>query len=475
MDEGSDAPFFIRRTAFFNINSQKAWELKALEKAKIRLSDHFTYGKLLRFTLPSVVMMIFTSIYSVVDGYFVSNYVGKTSFASVNFTWPFIMILGSIGFMFGAGGSAVIAKTMGEGKREKSRELFSLFVIVAAICGVVIGVFGWIFIRPLCALLGAEGELLDGCVTYGRILFASMPTFLLQYEFQSFFIAAERPQVGLYVTVASGVTNMVLDALLVAVFPLGLFGAAIATALSQVVGGVIPLIYFALPNGSALRFTAPRFDGRALLRTVTNGSSELMSNISMSIVSMLYNTRLMEYAGEDGVAAYGVLMYVTGIFLAVFIGYATGVAPVVSFSLGAQNNAELRNLFRKSLAVIGRSSLLMFGLGELLASPLASLFVGYDDGLMSLTVHAFKIYSFSFLLSGISVFGSAFFTALGDGLTSALIAFLRSLVFQTAAVMLLPLIFKMDGIWYSIIAAELVSAAVTTVFFAVHRKKYRYF
>ena len=268
---------------------------------------------------------------------------------------------------------------------------------------------------------------------------------------------------------------MVLDALLVAVFPLGLFGAAAATALSQVVGGFIPLIYFALPNGSALRFTKPRFDGKALLRTVTNGSSELMSNISMSIVSMLYNTRLMEYAGENGVAAYGVLMYVAGIFLAIFIGYSTGAAPVASFSLGAQNNGELRNLFRKSLAVIGCSSLLMFGLGELLSSPLATLFVGYDDGLKALTVHAFKIYSFSFLLSGISVFGSAFFTALGDGLTSALIAFLRSLVFQTAAVMLLPLIFEIDGIWYSIIAAELVSAAVTAVFFAVHRKKYRYF
>ena len=270
-------------------------------------------------------------------------------------------------------------------------------------------------------------------------------------------------------------TATLLDALLVAVFPLGLFGAAAATALSQVVGGFIPLIYFALPNGSALRFTKPRFDGKALLRTVTNGSSELMSNISMSIVSMLYNTRLMEYAGENGVAAYGVLMYVAGIFLAIFIGYSTGAAPVASFSLGAQNNGELRNLFRKSLAVIGCSSLLMFGLGELLSSPLATLFVGYDDGLKALTVHAFKIYSFSFLLSGISVFGSAFFTALGDGLTSALIAFLRSLVFQTAAVMLLPLIFEIDGIWYSIIAAELVSAAVTAVFFAVHRKKYRYF
>ena len=365
--------------------------MEETKKTRIRLSDHFTYGRLLRFTLPSIVMMIFSSIYCVVDGFFVSNYVGKTSFASVNFTWPFIMILGSIGFMFGAGGCAVIAKTMGEGRHEKARELFSFFVLAAAI------------------------------------------------------------------------------------FPLGLFGAAAATALSQVVGGFIPLIYFALPNDSALRFTKPRFDGKALLRTVTNGSSELMSNISMSIVSMLYNTRLMEYAGENGVAAYGVLMYVAGIFLAIFIGYSTGAAPVASFSLGAQNNGELRNLFRKSLAVIGCSSLLMFGLGELLSSPLATLFVGYDDGLKALTVHAFKIYSFSFLLSGISVFGSAFFTALGDGLTSALIAFLRSLVFQTAAVMLLPLIFEIDGIWYSIIAAELVSAAVTAVFFAVHRKKYRYF
>lgn len=440
----------------------------------IQLSEHFSYKKLLRFTLPSIVMMIFTSIYGVVDGFFVSNYVGKSPFAAVNFIMPFLMILGAVGFMFGTGGSALISKTMGEGDHEKAKRLFSFLVYASAVCGIIIAVLGIIFIRPVAALLGAKEELLDNCVLYGRIILIALPAYILQYAFQSFSVTAGKPQLGLIFTVAAGVTNMVLDALLVAVIPLGLAGAAIATAISQVVGGLAPLLYFARENSSLLRLTKTNFDGKALLKTCTNGSSELMSNISMSIVSMLYNMQLMKYAGEDGVAAYGVLMYVNMIFLAAFIGYSVGTAPVIGFHFGGQNHKELKSLLKKSAVIIGLFSISMLVLAEVLARPLASIFVSYDEGLMQLTLRAFLIFSFSFLFAGVSIFGSSFFTALNDGLTSALISFLRTLVFQVAAVLIFPIFFEIDGIWLSIVAAELVAAVVTVLFLIGKRKKYQY-
>lgn len=440
----------------------------------IQLSDRFTYGKLFRFTLPSVVMMVFTSIYGVVDGFFVSNFVGKTPFAAVNFIFPFLMILGTVGFMFGAGGSALIARTMGEGDNHKAQRLFSLFVYVTAGCGVVLGLIGFVFIRPIAAWLGAEGEMLENCVLYGRIILPVLPALMLQYEFQSFFITAEKPQLGLMVTVIAGVANMVLDALFTAVLPFGLAGAASATAISQALGGIIPLFYFGRRNSSRLRLCKTSFDGRALLKACTNGSSELMSNISMSIVSMLYNAQLIRYAGEDGIAAYGVLMYVSMIFMAIFIGYSTGVAPVVGYHFGADNRDELRSLYRKSTVIILASSAAMLGLAEVLARPLSTIFVGYDPVLFDITVSAFGIYSFSFLFSGIAIFGSAFFTALNDGLTSALISFLRTLVFQVAAVLIFPLIWGLDGIWLSIVAAEVMAAVVTLAFLIGKRKKFHY-
>lgn len=440
----------------------------------IQLSDHFSYKKLLRFTLPSIIMMIFTSIYGVVDGFFVSNFVGKTPFAAVNFIMPFLMILGAIGFMFGTGGGALIAITMGEGDRERARRLFSLFVYVSAACAVVIAVFGIVFLRLIASFLGAEGQMLEDCVTYGRIILIALPAYILQFEFQSFFITAEKPQLGLWVTVAAGVTNMVLDALFIAVFDWGLVGAAAATAISQAVGGIVPLFYFAGNNGSLLRLTKTRFDGHALLRACANGSSELMSNVSMSLVGMLYNVQLMKYAGEDGVAAYGVLMYVNMIFLAMFIGYATGSAPIVGYHYGAQNHKELKGLLKKSLVIIGIFSVAMLGLSEVLARPLSAMFVGYDEGLLLLTLRGFLIYSFSFLFAGIAIYGSSFFTALGNGLVSALISFLRTLVFQIAAVIVFPLIWELDGIWISIVATELMAAVVTVLFLVGMRKKYRY-
>ena len=441
---------------------------------RIQLSDHFDYKRLLRFTFPSMVMMVFTSLYSVVDGFFVSNFVGKTPFAAVNFIMPVLMILGSVGFMFGAGGSALVSKTMGEGKPEKARKLFSLFVYSTAVCGVVIAVISFVFLRPLAVLMGAEGEMLDNCVLYGRILLLSLPFFMLQFEFQSFFITAEKPQMGLVVTVVCGLANMVLDALFMAVFSWGLVGAAAATAVSQMLGGVIPILYFSRADADTLRLTKTKIDGKALLKACTNGSSELMSNISMSMVGILYNFQLMRYAGENGIAAYGVLMYVNMIFLAIFIGYSTGVAPVVGYHYGAGNHLELKGLLKKSYVIIGVFAVVMFGLAELLAGTLAGIFVGYDRELMEMTERAFMIYSVSFLFSGIAIYGSSFFTALNDGLTSALISFLRSLLFQVAAVIILPLIFGIDGIWFSVVAAELVAAVMTVLFIAAKRGKYHY-
>lgn len=440
----------------------------------IQLSDHFNYRRLLRFTFPSVVMMIFTSIYSVVDGFFVSNFVGKTPFTAVNFIMPFLMILGAIGFMFGAGGSALISKTMGEGEDEKAKELFSLFVKVTLGCGVVFGVLGFLFVRPIAVFLGAEGELLELCVLYARIIMIALPAYMLQFEFQSFFVTAEKPQLGLYMTIASGVTNIVLDALLVAVFRCGLIGAAAATAISQCVGGVIPLVYFSRPNSSRLRLVKAPFDGRSLVKACTNGSSELLSNVSMSLVSMLYNVQLIKYAGEDGVAAYGVLMYVNFVFLAAFIGYSVGTAPVIGYHYGAGNHEELKGILKKSLVLVGVFSVSMFVVAELLARPLSMLFVGYDAGLLALTLRGFLIYSFSFLFAGMAIFGSSFFTALNNGLVSAVMSFLRTLVFQVTAVMIFPLIWEIDGIWMSIVGAELMAAAVAVIFLILLRKKYHY-
>ena len=440
----------------------------------MQLSGHFGFGRLLKYTVPSIIMMIFTSVYGVVDGFFVSNYTGKTSFAAVNFIMPVLMVLGCVGFMFGTGGSAVISKTMGEGDRKKANEIFTFIVIASALLGMALAVIGMFVLKPLAVLFGADGKLLTDSVFYGKIILAALPFYVLQFEFQCLFATAGKPKLGLFVTAAAGIANMVLDALFVAVLKWGLGGAAAATAISQFLGGIIPVIYFARKNTSLLRFVKFRFDGKVLLKTCTNGSSELMSNISMSVVSMLYNVQLMKYAGENGVAAYGVLMYVSMIFQAVFIGYSVGSAPIIGYNYGAQNHSELKGLLKNGFLFIGICAVFMFAAGELLSRPLSLMFVGNDQELLDMTAHAFSIFSFSFLLSGFSIFGSSYFTALNDGLTSALISFLRTLVFQIAAVLLFPIIFDINGIWFSIVAAEIMSVTVTMLFLISKRKKYGY-
>ena len=445
-------------------------------KPKIQLSDHFTYGRLIRFTLPSIGMMVFTSIYGVVDGFFVSNYAGKTPFAAVNLIFPLLMILATVGFMFGTGGSAIVARTLGEQNKPKANGYFSLFVYTSFLLGVLFAVLGIVFIRPIASAMGAEGEMLDNAVLYARIILLALPFYVLQLLFQSFFVTAEKPQLGLATTISAGITNMVLDAILVSLLPQAykLAGAAIATGMSQVVGGSIPLIYFFRKNTSLLQLGKTRFDGRALLRACTNGSSELMSNIAMNVVGMLYNLQLLKYAGENGVAAYGVMMYVSFIFAAVFFGYSIGTAPLVGYHYGAQSHTELKNLLRKSLVITGLLGAIMLLVGQVFATPLSKIFVGYDADLLALTVSGFRIFVLSFPLMGVAILGSGFFTALSDGLTSALISFLRTLVFQIAAVLLLPLFFDINGIWISIVVAELAAVVFFLIFLIIKREKYHY-
>ena len=441
---------------------------------RIQLSDHFTYKRLLRFTIPSIIMMICTSVYSIVDGLFVSNYVGTTPFAALNLMMPLLMGISTVGFMIGTGGSALVAIKLGEGEREKANAYFSMLIYILIGVGLAVAVTAFLLMRPIAYAIGATDAMIEYCVLYGRILCVSLTGFMLQIAFQSFFIVAEKPELSLKMSLISGITNVILDYLFIVVFGWGLAGAGAATAAGEIIGGLGPILYFSRENNSLLRLGKPCFDGRVLLKTCTNGSSELMTNISSSIVNILYNYQLMRLAGEDGVAAYGVIMYVTFIFAAVNIGYSIGSAPVVSYNYGAGNQKELKNIFRKSVVAIGSAGLTMTILAELLSYPMTRVFVGYDPDLFAMTCRGFRLYALSFLLSGTNIWGSGFFTALGDGGVSALISFLRTLLFQVSMVLLLPVFLKLDGVWLAIVAAESLALFVTAVFLTRKRKKYHY-
>lgn len=441
---------------------------------KIQLSDHFTYRKLFRFVLPSIVMMIFTSIYTVVDGLFVSNYVGKTAFAAINLCMPLLMGVSALGFMIGTGGSAIVARTLGEGHKEKANASFSLLVYVMIIGGLILSLVCFLVLPCVCRAYGAEGELLENAVMYGRISSVSLTAFMLQNVFQSFFVTAEKPQLGLAVILGAGITNMVLDYLFIAVLGFGLAGAALATVTGEFIGGLFPLFYFFRNNSSRLRLGKTSFNGKVLLQACTNGSSELMTNLSSSLVNSLFNLQLMKFSGENGVAAFGTIMYANFIFNAIYFGYSIGSAPIVSYHYGAENYPELKNMFKKSLAFVGVWGIILVSLAQLIASPMAAVFVGYDAELSAMTSHGFRLFSRAFLLSGLNIFGSAFFTALNNGLLSAAISFLRTLVFQMAAVLVLPMLFGLDGIWNAVAVAELLTMFVTVTLLVGQRKRYHY-
>lgn len=441
---------------------------------QIQLSDHFTYKKLLRFAVSPIMMMIFTSIYGVVDGLFVSNFVGKVPFAAINLIMPFTMILGGMGFMVGTGGSALVAKTLGEGDRPAANRYFTMMVLFTLLLGAGLSVFGIAAMPRAARLLGATDAMMEDCVVYGRVVVAFTAAFMLQNVFQTFLSTAEKPKLGLFYTVAAGVANMALDALFIAVFRWGVAGAALATGISQLVGGVLPLFYFLRPNSSLLRLTKTRLELRILLKACGNGSSELMSNISGSVVGMLYNYQLLRFAGEDGVAVYGVLMYVSFIFVAAFIGYTVASTPIVGYHHGAGNHPELKSLLKKSVVLMLAAGVLMMVLSQVLAKPLANVFVGYDQELSQMTQHAFVVFSWSFLLAGFNIFASSFFTALNNGAISAAISFLRSLVFQIICVLALPALLGLDGVWWSVTVADVFACIISVIFLFAKRKRYHY-
>lgn len=441
---------------------------------EINLSEHFTYKKLIRFTLPTIIMMIFTSIYGVVDGVFVSNVVGSDAFAAINLIMPAIMIIGTIGFMIGTGGSATISKTLGEGDTEKANKYFSMFIYLEIILGVIFTIFGISVLEPVAKFLGADESMMEYCLTYGRILLFGMVAFILQNSFQSFMVVAEKPRFGLGISIAAGLTNIVLDFLFIYVFKFGVAGAAWATVTSQVVGAVIPLIYFSRKNRTDLRLGKTKFELSVILKTCANGSSEMVTNLSMSLVNILFNKQLMEYAGADGVSAYGIIMYIGFLFVGTYVGYSVGSAPIIGYHFGAGNKEELKGLLKQSVKLLGIIALVMTALSEILARPLASIFVSYDKNLLELTVNAIRIYSLSYILSWFNIFASSFFTALNDGLISALISFMRTLVFQVATILILPTLLGTNGIWLTVVVAEVLSLIVSVICFVLNRKKYEY-
>ncbi len=440
----------------------------------IQLSEHFTYKKLIKFTIPTIIMMIFTSIYGVVDGIFVSNCVGSDAFASLNLIWPAIMIFGSIGFMIGTGGSALVSKTIGEGKKEKANEYFSMLVYLLVIIGMICSAIGIVLIKPIASLLGADETLLADCITYGRALLIFLVPFLLQNCFQSFLIVAEKPTFGLVMSIVAGVSNMILDFLFMYVFKMGILGAAVATGMSQLLGSIVPIIFFARKNDSLLQLTKAKFEGKAILKACTNGSSEMLTNLSASLVNMLFNMQLMKFAGSDGVVAYGIIMYVAFIFSGTYIGYSIGTAPIIGYHYGAENTEELKSLLKKSLKLIGITSIVMTVLAEILSKLLASIFVSYDAGLLEMTTRAIRLFSISYIISGFNIFASSFFTALNNGPVSAAISFLRTLVFQITTIFILPAIWGIDGIWLAVVVAELLSLIVSGAFIIRNRTKYQY-
>lgn len=440
----------------------------------VHLDEHFTYKNIVKAVIAPILMMVFTSVYSIVDGVFVSNFVNKTAFAALNLIFPLTMILGSLGFMMGAGGSALVAKTLGEGDKEQANKIFSGVVYSTIILGVVVSLCVIFFVEPIAKLLGATDEMLPYCVIYGQILIGAQVLFMVQNLFQTFFIVAEKSGLGFAVTAIAGVTNIILDAAFIVGAKLGLAGAAYATIIGQFVGAVIPIVYFALPNKSLLRLGKATFAPKMLFKTVTNGSSELLSNVAASVVSMVYNIQLLKFAGEDGVSAYGIIMYASFIFAAVFMGYAIGIAPVVSFNYGAQNHDELKNVLKKSIIMNIVSGAVMMVLSASLARVLAGIFVSYDKDLLDMTATAMRIYSISFIFMGFNIFTSSFFTALNNGLISAIVSFARTLIFQIGAVMLLPMAFELNGIWAAIIVAEGLAFVLDTIFLITNKKKYQY-
>ena len=440
------------------------------------MEGHYGYRRILKEMWPMVLMLMVTSVYSIVDGWFISNFAGSTAFAAMNIIWPAIAIISALGLMVGAGGSALVSKTFGEGDDERANHIFTMLIKLTFIAGAVISAALFVVMKPLAAALGAEGEMVRYAVIYGRILTAALPVYMLQMAMQPFYMVAGRPELGTITSIACGLTNIALDALFVAGLGWGLTGAAVATAASFIVGGCIPAAFFASKrNKTPLRFLKDsRYEWPAIGQSLSNGLSEFVGNISFNIVGICYNLQLMKYIGENGVSAYGVLMYVGFIFGSVFIGYNMGISQVISYKYGAGDKAELRSLLRKSCALVAVAGIVITATVELLAPLLSRLFVGYYPALRDLTTYALHIYMISFLICGFNMFASAWFTALNNGPVSAVISFTRTLVFELGCVFILPLLFGIDGIWVAVNVAEVLALILSAALVLGFRKRYGY-
>lgn len=443
---------------------------------KIELSGHYSYSRILKTCIPSVLMILTTSVYSIVDGLFVSNFAGTTSFAALNIIWPAIATVAAFGLMFGTGGSALVAMVIGQDDRDRANGIFTMLIRAMLILGAVCGTLLFIFMRPVSIWLGADEAMLPDCIRYGRILVCAMPAFMSQMAFNSFFMTAEKPQLGTLLTVICGITNIAFDALFIVVFGWGLTGAAIATVLGMAVGGIYPLYYFSSKkrNTTKLKFVKADTDWHCIVRCCSNGLSEYVGNIALNIVSMCYNLQLMKLIGQDGVAVYGILMYIGYVYASVYIGYNIAVSPIVSFNYGAQNHDELKSLLRKSIVILLVAGTILTGLSEILSSPMAGIFVGYDPGLKALTARAIRIYMISFMICGLNMFVSAWFTALNNGIVSACAAFARTLVFEMGAIFILPLLLGLDGVWLAVDVADMLALVLAVILLSTFRKRYNY-
>lgn len=439
------------------------------------LGGHYGARRLFISSLPLIGMMVLISIYSIVDGLFVSNLVGTTAFAALNLIWPAIGLVGALGLMVGTGGAALVSKTLGEGDEPRANRYFSMFVEFILLLSVVLAVPLLVWMEPLAVAIGAEGEMVRQCAIYGRICAAGMPAFMMQMGIQPFFMVAGRPRMGTWISLVSGLLNIGLDALFIIVCGWGLAGAAAGSMLACCFGGFYPLWYFSSRfNRSSLAFKATGFEFGPLAKACSNGLSEFVGNISFNIVSMCYNWQLMRFYGENGVAAYSVILYLGFIFVAVYSGYNMTVTPLVGFNFGAGNKRELRSLLRHSLTLMLVLGVLLAGTAELLAGPAARLFVGYDSELTALTVHATRLYAPSFLITGLTLFVSAWFTGLNNGPVSALASFSRTFVFELSCVFLLPVLLGVNGIWLSAPAAEILSLFLGAALLLRFRSRYGY-
>lgn len=441
---------------------------------KIQLSDHFTYKKLIRYSIPMIGVLIITSIYGVIDGLFISNVEGDIAFSAVNLILPGVMMFSSIGFMIGSGGAAIVSKTLGEGKRDMASKYFSMLIYLLIISGIICAIIGAIFTKQIANLLGASGKMIDYCIEYGRILFLFLPFMMLQYAFQSYFAVAEKPTFGLIITICAGLANFIGDFLLIKVFSFGVSGAAVASGASMVVGSIPAILYFALNKNLKFKLVPTKFNFKIIRQALSNGSSEMVSYLSMSFVNMLYNAQLMKYYGENGVSAYGVIMYVGFVFSGFYMGVSQAMAPVVGYNYGAQNKEELKNVFKKSIVTLSIIAIFLTLFAELLSYPIGFVFFRKNKELLSLTKMAIRLYAIGYIISWVNIFGSAFFTGLNNGFASAVISFGRMLVFQLSAIFIMPLIFGEKGLWLAMVVSECLSLFVTSFFVLTKRKKYGY-